>query len=151
MTERPVRRKWNPWPYAIIGWFVLFTALCVGFVIKSLGVNDGLVTSDYYNKGLDHDRRMAAIARARKLVNPPEIHIDAAKERMVVVIPEDARGAVLELYRPSDETLDRKYQLRDGTASELSLLDLHPGLWEARISWETEGLDFFHKERVFVP
>lgn len=151
MTEPPVRRKWNPWPYGIILWFVLFTALCVGFVIKSLGVKNDLVTENYYNKGLAHDSRQAALARTRRLDHPPEIHVDPANHRIVVLIPPFARDAKLRMYRASDADLDRTYALRDGTASELSLLDLHPGLWEGRVVWETDGMLYYHKENLFLP
>jgi hypothetical protein len=69
---------------------------------------------------------------------------------MIVRLPAFARGAVLSFYRPSDARLDLKYALQDGVPSVLSTLDLHPGKWQARISWESDGHAYYHQEDVFI-
>jgi hypothetical protein len=142
--------RFNPWPWAIIAWFLVMIVICVGFVIKSLGMKHDLVTQNYYAEGLDHDRRQSALSRTRGLETPPRIELDTAGHRMILRLPEFAKGAVLKLYRPSDARLDLKYALQDGAPSVLSTLDLHPGKWQARISWETGGVPYYHQEDVFI-
>lgn len=151
MTDPAPKKRWNPWPVALIAWFAVFILLCVVFVIKSFGMRHELVTDDYYAKGLEHDDRRAALARTTKPEHKPSIHIDASNERIIVELPEFARDAVLELYRPSDASLDRKYALQNGEPSTFSLLDLFPGRWEARIYWTTDGLAYYYKEELYVP
>lgn len=144
------RSRFNPWPWTIIAWFLVMIVICVGFVIKSLGMKHDLVTRVYYAEGLDHDSRQVALSRTRGLENPPRIELDYEGHRMIVRIPHFARGAVLGFYRPSDARLDVKYSLQDGVPSVLSTLDLHPGKWEVWISWETNGIAYYHQEDVFI-
>lgn len=141
----------NPWPIALTSWFIFLICVCVWFVIKSLGMNHDLVSHDYYAKAMNHDQHQTALARTKNLENPPRIKIDVPKNRMIVFLPDHAEGAVLNLYRPSDARLDLKYALQSGgIPSVLSTLDLHPGKWQAKISWQDKGLDYFFQQDLFV-
>lgn len=146
-----MNKRWNPWPWALTAWFVFLIGVCIWFVIKSLGMNHDLVTSDYYAEGLQHDQHQAALARTRNLENPPRIELDAPQNRLIVFMPADAVGAVLNLYRPSDARLDLKYALQDGVPSVLSTLDLHPGMWQAKIVWQNAGQDYYFQQDLFIP
>jgi hypothetical protein len=144
--------KLNPWPIGLTAWFAFLIALCIWFVFKSMGMNHDLVSTSYYADSLNHDRHQAALARAKRLENPPRIELEAKKDRLIVFLPDHAQGAVLKLYRPSDARLDLKYALQEnGVPSVLSILDLHPGKWQAKIIWQNEGLDYFHQEDLFIP
>ncbi|MEX2606358.1 MAG: FixH family protein [Kiritimatiellia bacterium] len=144
------RSRFNPWPWTILTWFLVMIAVCVGFVIKSLGMKHDLVTPEYYAEGLDHDRRQTALSRTKALETPPRIELDFKEHRMIVRLPDFAKGAVLSMYRPSDARLDLKYALQDGVPSVLSTLDLHTGKWQAKISWETNGVPYYYQEEVFI-
>lgn len=146
-----MKKRWNPWPAALSLWFAFLIGVCIWFVIKSLGMNHDLVSSDYYAEGLDHDAHQIALARAKNLENPPRIELDAAQNRLIVFLPSDAKGAVLNLYRPSDARLDLKYALQEGVPSVLSSLDLHPGMWQAKITWQNAGLDYFFQKDLIIP
>ena len=146
----PNKKRFNPWPIGLVAWFVFFIGLCVWFVSRSFGMRHDLVSKDYYVEGLHHDEHRLALSRTKALDNPPRIKVDYEKHRLIVWLPDFARDAILVLYRPSDARLDRKYQLQNGVPSVLSTLDLHPGRWEARISWKTNGNDYLFEELVDV-
>lgn len=151
MTRTPTPKKnFNPWPIGLVAWFVFFIGLCVWFVFQSFGMRHDLVSKDYYIEGLHHDEYRQSLSRTKALEPPPRVLYERDKHRLIVFIPEFARDAVLVLYRASDSRLDRKYQLKDGRPSVLSTLDLHPGRWKARVSWNTEGVDYLHEERMDI-
>ena len=143
--------KWNPWPPALFLWFGFLIIVCIGFVIKTSKMNNDLVSKDYYAEGLNHDAHQIAISRTKNLENPPRIELDELQNRLIIFLPKNAMGAVLNLYRPSDAHMDLKYELQDGVPSVLSTLDLHPGRWQAKISWKDENFDYFHQEDLFIP
>jgi len=151
MNDAPKKSRFNPWPIGLVLWFLFFIGLCMWFVGKSMGIRHDLVTKHYYEEGLHHDERRIAISRAKALETPPRIQIDLQNKRLIVFIPDFAHDAVLTLYRPSDARLDRHYELQDGEPSVLSLLDLHPGRWEARIAWNTNGKTYLHEESLDLP
>lgn len=151
MTTKRSPFRLNPWPIGLVLWFAFFISLCVWFVGKSLGMKYDLVTKEYYQEGLKHDERQKAIARTKALETSPSIEIDVPHERLIIRVPDFAHDAVLTLYRPSDSRLDKHYDLQDGAPSQISLLDLHPGRWEARISWQTDQKNYLHEEKVDLP
>jgi hypothetical protein len=151
MSNPAPAKKWNPWPYAIIAWFVFFISVCIIFVVRTLNIPNDLVADNYYEQGLHHDEKLVALGRTSALENPPRIELREVDHQLVVYIPSFAKDAVLTLYRPSDARLDRRYALQDGQPSVLSSLDLHPGLWEASINWSTDGVAYFHKQTLSIP
>ena len=150
MPETSTKRKFNPWPLGLVAWFVFFIGLCVWFVFQSFGMRHDLVSKDYYVEGLHHDEYRRSLGRTKALDTPPRIEYERENHRLIVFIPEFAHDARLILYRPSDARKDREYELKDGRPSVLSTLDLHPGRWEARISWNTDGVDYLHEERMDI-
>lgn len=146
-----MKKKFNPWPYGLLFWFLFLIVVCIGFVIKTSKMNNDLVRKDYYAAGLDHNDRQVALSRTRNMENPPRIELDNENHRMIVYLPASAGSAVLELYRPNDARMDLRYRLQDnGVPSLLSTTDLHPGKWKASIRWETDGVSYFHQENLFV-
>lgn len=146
-----MKLKINPWPPALFLWFAFLIVVCIGFVIKTSRMNNDLVSKDYYAESRHHDAHQAAIARTKKDGKHPLIKLDTEQHRVIVVLPEIAKGAVLDLYRPSDANMDLKFSLRDDAPSVIPFASLHPGMWQAKISWRHEGLDYFHKEDLFIP
>jgi len=143
--------KLNPWPIGLVAWFVFFIGIIIWFVITSLGMNHDLVVQDYYAQGLHHEDRMIALSRTRNLENPPSIEYEWKEHRLIVRTPEFANGAVLTMYRPSDSSMDLKFALQDGgKASVVDTTVLHPGKWQAKISWETNGTAYYHQEDLFI-
>jgi len=94
---------------------------------------------------------MIALSRTRNLENPPAIENDWKEHRLIIRTPKIANGAVLTMYRPSDSNMDIGFALQDG--GEPSVVDtkvLHPGKWQAKISWVTNGVSYYHQEDVFI-
>ncbi|WFB36048.1 FixH family protein [Kiritimatiellota bacterium B12222] len=147
-----MKLKLNPWPIGLILWFAFLIIVCVVFVIKSLGMNHDLVSSDYYAQALNHDQHQAALARAHNLENPPRVEIDEANSRLIIHLPPTVKGGLLNLYRPSDAGMDlHDIPLQEGVPSVLSTEAIYPGRWQAKITWQDQGLDYYFQEDLFIP
>ncbi len=147
-----MKLKMNPWPPALFLWFAFLITVCIGFVIKTSKMNNDLVSKDYYAEGLDHDAHQMAVSRTKKLENPPRIELEEVKNRLIIYLPESAKGAKLDLYRPSDAGLDiHDIELQDDAPSVLSTEAIHPGRWQAKIWWKDGELNYFHQEDLFIP
>jgi nitrogen fixation protein FixH len=143
--------KFNPWPIGLVAWFAFFIGIIVWFVIQSLGMNHDLVVQDYYAEGLHHEDRMIALARTRALENPPRIENDWKNHRLIVHTPGIAQDPVFILYRPSDSSMDLKFALQPGgEPSVVETANLHPGKWQAKIKWATNGVEYYHQEDLFI-
>ena len=152
MSDTPSKpKRFQIWPVMLTLWFIGFIAVCVWFVFRSFGMRHDLVTPDYYEEGLRHDVKVQALARSRKLPDPPRVDVDAANHRLIVYMPGTARGAVLTLYRASDAKMDRSYALQDGVPSVIDTPDVLPGRWQAQIRWEYEKELYFHRQDLYIP
>lgn len=150
----PVKKflnRWPRWPLAITGYYLFFICLCVVFAFMARRVRFDLVAEDYYERGVNHDQRMAAEARMRALEKQPRLEIDEEAHRLIVFMPPEARGAVLTLYRHADAREDRRYALRDIVPSVIQYESVPHGRWQAQIEFTREGRLYFHREEVFLP
>lgn len=144
-------KKLNPWPLGIASYYVFFVCLCVVFAVKARGVRFDLVSKDYYEQGVKHDDRMAAITRMRALAVQPSLEVDEPQHRLIVRMPPEARDAILTLYRAADAREDRKYALQDIVPSVIDYGMLPHGRWQVQIRWELDGLPYYFQEDVFLP
>lgn len=147
----PAKKKRNPWPIGIASYYVFFVCLCVIFAFKARGVRFDLVSKDYYEQGVKHDERMAAITRMRALTVQPSLEVDVSRHRLIVRMPPEARGALLTLFRAADAREDRQYALQDIVPSVIDYGTLPHGRWQVQIHWELDGLPHYFQEDVFLP
>ena len=145
------KKKWHPWPVGIVSYYLFFVFLCVVFAIKARGVRFDLVAGDYYEQGVRHDARMAAITRMRSLSVQHYLEVDESQHRLIVRMPPEARGALLTLYRAADAREDRKYALQDIVPSVIDYGTLPHGRWQVQIAWELDGNPYYFQEDVFLP
>ena len=149
-------RPFNPWPVAIIAVNVLIVAGAVAFLLRAGTVHDDLVAPDYYDQELRYQDRIDGRARARDAGLVPAIVPGTTSRtiriRFPAALPADARGAV-ELYRPSNARLDRRFGLAlDADAGQtLDLAGMPSGLWRVRVAWTNAGLSYFAEDAVVVP
>ena len=81
---------------------------------------------------------------------------DATLHNIVITLPTaQAVSAVgqIQLYRPSDSSLDRTFPLAVNSSGvqQLDAKTLPAGLWKVRVRWTTGGEEFFIERAVVVP
>ena len=143
-------RRWPVWPVGIVSYYLFFVCLCVIFAFMARRVRFDLVAEDYYERGVDHDSHMLALARTRALPDPPRLEVEADKHRLIVYMPRSARDAVLTLYRPADAREDRRYALQDIVPSVVAYEAIPHGRWLAKIDWQLDGKPYTFEEELYL-
>ena len=146
----------NPWPYAIVGFFVFAIVAAVAWVVFCLGHGTDLVAADYYEQEIEYQAQLDRIGRGRELGERAGIVHDALASTLRIRIPrehvESGASGMIHLYRPSAAGLDRHIRLEPDGAGEqqLDVVGLAPGLWEVRVRWTVEDEDFALMEKVTI-
>ena len=155
MTEsRPAKRSCNPWPIAIILYFVVFAGAMVTWIVYASRQRMELVGADYYEKEILFQQQIDAANRTRQLPGDVAIAYNFTAQTITIKLPvehtaEPATG-IIHFYRPSDARLDHDVKLAvaaDGT-QRLDASKLAPGLWKVRLSWKFRGADYYRDEKI---
>jgi hypothetical protein len=143
--------KRNPWPYAIVGYFVVFIAAMASWITFAVRNDMELVRKDYYEQEIKFQQQIDRLERTAAVKESVTVNYQPAAQIVSLRLPAAARGEV-HLYRPSDAKLDRRVKLDlDATGTQtLNVAGLRGGLWRMRISWEAEGREFYFEEPLVI-
>jgi nitrogen fixation protein FixH len=156
MTANPTKPAFNPWPYAVIAFFTVFVSCVVSFGVWAVRQRVDLVGADYYEREVRFQQQIDSEARTKALGEPVGIAYDATANRVVVALPAGAasRDVVgkIQLYRPSDSTLDRELALAPDAAGRQSVdtSELREGRWKIRVNWTASGSAYTAEQTVLV-
>ena len=148
--------KANPWPYAIIGWFVLFVSGLAVWAIVAVRQNMDLVRPDYYEAEIRYQQQIERLKRTSSLRSEISITHDSLRHRLALQLP-TGRGAApaegtIRFYRPSDARLDfeLKLALDAGGNQHIDTTHLQPGFWKVRILWSVGAEEFYFDQPVVL-
>jgi len=130
----------NIWAYGIIAALVIFMSGTVYFVMSTASVNVDLVYEDYYERTIGYDAQQERIDRGHSDEFAIGMTMSAAKDSLFLSFPEGAVAGTLQLYRTSDQKLDRMYNLPQ---SVIQIADLKPGQWLIRVEWTLNELPVY--------
>jgi nitrogen fixation protein FixH len=145
-------KSFNPWPYAIVGYFIVFGSAIAIFVTWAVHQRMDLVQKDYYESEMVFQKRIDAVNRTAAIKK--EIFVRYERHRISVILP--AKGGnisgSIHLYRPSDARLDQNFPIKlDGEGSQkIPAESLTPGLWKVRVSWSANGEDYYYDNSLVV-
>ncbi|MFT5090287.1 MAG: hypothetical protein ACI906_001793 [Candidatus Latescibacterota bacterium] len=137
------------WAWGITAVYTTFALLAVSFVIFASGQSVDLVSSDYYQRALEHQEDMESMRRAGAL--PPDIawSVRALPNGLLCSFPIEKIGAPsgsIHLYRPADAGLDHRFEIGVETGEQrLVTGPLKTGLWRVRFLWAVEGIEYFQE------
>ncbi len=141
------------WGKSIVLAFVLF-ALFIGVLVTICLKQDiPLVAAEYYQQELVYQQQIDRVNNTNQLPNKPVILVF---DRGVVEIQfnrmADISGAELELFRPSDEKLDRHFSLKPIAEGKqrIDVSGLTPGMYKARMRWTMEGKDYYLESVIYI-
>jgi nitrogen fixation protein FixH len=153
MNSNPTSR--NPWPIAIVAWFIAFALFIVIFIAWATHQREDLVAANYYENDVRYQQQLGRMNQAQPLAAAVGITYDPAQGSIVLTLPaaqaREATGTV-HLYRPSDARLDREMPLALNTEGmqKLDASELRSGLWKVRVQWSAGGKDYFVERMVLV-
>lgn len=145
----------NPWPIAIIAFFIVFATFLATFVVWALGQRQDLVTENYYEQEIRFQEQLDRLHRTQTQSGQTTVTFDVVKNRIVINLPPAqaaaARGTI-QFYRPSNAKLDHEIPLAvnaDGVQT-LDAQAMAAGLWKIRIHWSVKGQEYFFDQAVVV-
>ena len=149
------RSSRNPWPIAIIAYFIVFISAMTLWVFCALRQNMDLVSADYYEQEVRYQRQIDRLQATQVFQNQLAIAYDPVEQAIAVTLPAghtDATGHI-HLYRPSDARLDRHVALAlaPNGVQQLDAKNLRPGLWKIRVQWAAAGREFFFDHSLVLP
>ena len=128
----------NPWPVALVAFFIVFASYIIGFVIFASCQKMDLVRADYYDQEIRFQQQIDRVQRSAPVLADAGIDYDPAGDLVTVTLPsvkrDDISGTV-SFYRPSDADLDTnaKLGLDEAGRQSLSVRALRAGLWKVRV------------------
>lgn len=144
----------NLWPTAIIAYFVVFIAFVIGFSIFATRQKMDLVAHDYYDQEIKFQQQVDRVNKTQPVKAEVVIEYEAAQGVIRLSPPPSQRSCLgfVHLYRPSDETLDKKVtlQLASDGFQRIPTTSLEPGLWKVRVQWTNSATEYFCEKSVII-
>jgi nitrogen fixation protein FixH len=146
----------NPWPYAIIGWFLLFGSGMAAWVVVAVRNDPELVRADYYEQEIAYQKQIDRLNRTAAVRGEVSVLYESMHQRIALHLPAGHLGdksvGTIHFYRPSNAKLDFELPLAlDSTGAQRIPTDkLQGGLWKVRVQWTSSGQEFFHDQSVVL-
>lgn len=137
------------WGHGIILAIVGFVAVIVTMVVISVRMTGiELVTDDYYEQEINYQSQIDRLTSANQL-DREVITYDAQQQVLLFDLPIGTE-AELELFRPSDETLDQQLDFTVSTDQLMSVPvdQLKPGYWRVQLHWIEEGKEYYEEKKI---
>ncbi len=147
--------RFNPWPYAIIGWFVIFISAMATWAVVAIRQDMDLVRKDYYEAELAYQRQIDQLSRAQSIAGEVRLAFNPSSGTVDLAIPESlAIGAYgkIHLYRPSNARLDQKLPFQPDARGhqQIEASALETGLWKVRLEWTSHGREYLVERAIVV-
>jgi hypothetical protein len=150
----PAPTRDSVWPYALIGWFVIFVSAIAAFITWAVGQNVDLVRSDYYDSEIRYQEQINRLNRTTPLQAATRVEFDYAGQQVRVVLPREhvTAAGTIHLYRPSNARLDRHLPLALGAdgAQTLDARSLESGLWKVGVLWKVGSEEFYFEKPLVI-
>jgi hypothetical protein len=155
-SSQETSKSWNPWPIALVAYFVVFSAFIVAFIVFASRQKVDLVSHDYYDDEVRYQGQIDRINRTQSLSSPAELAYNAVQKSVTITLPaaharQQASGRI-HFYRPSDASLDAEVKLAVNAAGvqQWDAKDLKAGLWKVRVEWTVEGQGFLMDKLIVI-
>lgn len=139
----------NPWPYAIILYFVVFVSAIATWITFAVRNDHELVRKDYYEQELKFQADIDGQARAA--TTQVSVDYDSSRQRVIISLPAAAPKGAIYFYRPSNAKLDRQIALAvDKGQQTVDVTRFESGLWKVRLIWTAGGVEYRHNATLVL-
>ncbi len=136
------------WGYKILIVFVLFGGMIGYMVYRSFNTNFELVESDYYSKELRYQQVIDGTHRANALTG--DVEFSQNGKQVTMRLPGDTAARTVTgnalFYCAYDATRDKNVNLTSLTES----MDVLPGNYTVKVTWNQEGKDYYAEKKLTV-
>ena len=146
----------SPWPYSIIGVYLVFVSALGAYITFALSNDVELVSADYYQRELEYESQMDRIKRTQALGDRVRISSTDHGRTLLLTLPvkqgtKKPQGEI-HFYSPLDADEDRRIPLdlnANGTQT-LATHHLRKGLWRVKLSWAVDTNEFHHEQTLIL-
>lgn len=145
--------NWGTGIFIAVALFVTATLSVVGYLVS---LEYHLVSDRHYEEAVSYQDHINRVERTERLKQPVNIRVVPDEASIQVDFSRlsdhsDLKGTI-ELYRPSDSSLDQKTDLLlDENGSQLiPVQDMAKGKWLVKITWSSEDGNYFTQESIFL-
>ena len=134
----------------VIGMITFMAFIIVLGVMMFNSDTDGLVDTDYYEKGLNYDQEYEKKERVMKEDAAPSVEIDSQELRLVF---KDHVKGTIRLQRTADKRLDRITSIESdrNNAVVLPLEGIASGVWRMVLEWDAKGESYLYEQELTLP
>lgn len=146
------KSKFN-WGTGILITIIVFMVITIGTVVFLMNQDVDLVTSDYYNKGIQHQTQIERVNRTNEMVE--KVSINQGNGFVVFNFPktlsQESFKGTIQFYRPSDSKKDFSIPLSIDTSGQqiISTQSIAKGYWKVKVDWTQDAIEYY-KESSFV-
>ena len=148
-----MRFKWH-WGIGIAVVYIGFVLIRVITIVIAEHNNVDLVSTDYYEKEIRYEDRIAEMRNSKSL----QEQVTVKTENRTVTIhfpssfPHEKLKGDITLFRPSDKRLDKTFPVKpdSGSIQRIDLDLLQPGYWKMQIQWEFEKKRYYDEFPVVL-
>jgi hypothetical protein len=146
------KSKFN-WGTGILISIIIFMIITISTVVFLMNQDVDLVTSDYYDKGIQHQDQIDRVNRTNVMDEKVLINLERGFIRLVFPkeFAQKSLNGTVQFYRPSDFKKDFALSISIDTSAQqlISTQDLEKGYWKVKLNWMQDSVEYY-KESSFV-
>lgn len=146
------KNKFN-WGTGILISIIIFMVITISTVVFLMNQDVDLVTSDYYDKGIQHQDQIDRVNRTNVMDEKVLINLESGFIRFVFPkeFAQKSLNGTVQFYRPSDSKKDFAVTISMDTSAQqlISTQSLEKGYWKVKLNWIQDSVEYY-KESSFV-
>ena len=143
--------KFN-WGTGVTLFFIFFAVSMISAVVATTRHSPQLVQKDYYALDLNYQERLDKKQQTATLAEMPNVHFDAAKQKIQVTFPEGmiAKSGFAKCYRSATTRDDFSTKFEHVSVLDIPADQLQSGRWHIELDWETADGKKYFWETAFI-
>ena len=142
------------WGTGIVIAFVIFMGGTISTAVFLMNKDVNLVADDYYDQEINYQQHIDRMARTSQLEEKQIISFDGSNVKINIpkVLVSKGLSGEIYFYRPSDSNSDIKIPLVPDSSGVhvIPVERLEKGYWKIKVSWLSNGKDYFSEDRILI-
>lgn len=153
MNTKPASKNHKSlWGYGIAAVYTTFALATLGIVAFTMTQKVELVAQDYYAKEVKYEQQINRQRQTNGLEQQLTCALSADGQFVKLQFPAQAAHGTILFYRPSESALDQEFVIAPeaNDAQLLPTAKLAKGVWRVKVTWSSEGHEFYNEFIVKV-
>lgn len=148
-------KKEKYWPVGITVFLIFFVLANVGFLMYALGLDNDLVSENYYEDELAYQQQIDRIQNTKHLAKPLRIELlksGSLEFQFPQEMPATGIGGMIILFRPDDKRRDNRIPIRvdEERRQLIDMSGLKKGNWSVKVFWQNKEQKYYYETPLFL-